>query len=744
MAQKSLYETIMETDLEAIPFEELEKMYDQAQHLGTPHGKNKAKYDEMMAKVTAAYNKAKGNEKDKQAPQGEDDKNKNQEDDNDAFMERVNSLNGMQYELDNEHRKAVNHLLIETEDGKGTRLQDEFVDMARLRVLVDNADNEQPLNKEQYKEAVDKELEAILGSMFTASANSNEDAPAQAERWKDLIEKQQTVSNKVASGVVSAHLMDTKAKADELAEKHNNKNFLAGFTSKLNKVVENTKKKLGNFFKQTWEYTKVMYKQGSWKEAVLGGGLAAGSILAAGTVVAAPIAAGLAAYSGWMAYKRTRPVVDAWHKEKEINGKDYKFKDFYKAHKRDVWKAGLYTVAGTAGVVAGVVGAVAPFVNTATDTAVILNGVRGAATTTRLAAIPAATTTPYVIDYFNAESKEDKKKALKNVAIAGGMSVAALGAAFFGSELIGEAHAAETPTSETPHAHTPVHSAWGEGESSDWRAPWGQGTGIDGAPAADGAEGAGSEASGSEASDGSDAYVHQFETRVPTDAEQAFYIKRLNIVPNSEAMVTNVEGEIVHLPKGMTAEQAIHLAAMDKLYYGDDTALKLLLDCDSVKGISAEEYFNNLHGKFVTDIHDPRGMGFPTDPNVKVDPRIHAKITKVDCDDVKIQRTVRGHTVEKPIEEVETTVVKNKLPPIDLSTLPRVHIENGLDALPKIPDIKIDIPQDVRVEIPSGHATDEFDALNQVGGNNPEPLDKPKTTLTDAQLAKALMDGLTK
>ena len=754
MAQ-NIFEKIKNSDLSAMSVADFDRLFAEiAKAGGKPRNMKKADYDAFIADMFAAREAAVMRENSQQqalaATDNKTDEPKATDEEKEKFAANIEAMNGMKYDPDADHRKMVNHLLIDTEDGKGARLQEELIEAANLKVLVDNAENDQPLDKEAYKTAVDKEIETIIGTMFKASANSNEDVKANSEKWRDLIDKQETISHKVASGVLSDYLMDAKAKANKLADKYENKNFLAGFTSRLNNVVKSAEKKLGKFFKQTWKTCKVMYKQGTWKESLLGGGLAFGSLLAAGTVVGAPISAGLAVYSAWVARKRVKPVIDAYHKEKEINGKDYKFSDFYASHKRDVWKAGLYTVAGAAGAVAGVVGAVAPFVNTATDTAVILNGVRGAATTTRLAAIPAATTTPYVIDYFNAETKEDRKQALKNIAITGGLSAVGMAGAVFGADLIGDANASEVApvdgaSADAPHA--PVHTEWGNGDNNDWRHPWGQGTGVGDAPADASADGSVDGTADGSSAEASDAYVHQFETRIPTPEEQAFYEKRLNLILDQEtrdAMIANAQSdEIVHLTKNMSPEQAIHLAVMDKLYYGDDTALKLLLECDSVKNINSEEFFNNLHGKFVTDMNDKLPMGFPTDPNYVADPNIYTKGVDPHCDDNKLI----GRMLRKTIVNIRETEVINHTPTVE-TTIPNEPVEikggHGDSALKIREQIggnePVELPEDrPDFTLPGGHASSKLQALGQLGGNNPVKVEVPDGfPLTDEEFSNVL------
>ena len=128
-------------------------------------------------------------------------------------------------------------------------------------------------------------------------------------------------------------------------------------------------------------------------------------------------------------------------------------------------------------------------------------------------------------------------------------------------------------------------------------------------------------------------------TEVPTQeytvgaSEQAVYERNLQIVKNSDIMVANVKDGIVDLPKGMTPEMAVNLARVQLLYYGDNTGLRILLDCDEVSKISSTGYFDNLASKFTDSCNDPHGVGFPKDPNYGyTDPSIYTRSVEVDCE----------------------------------------------------------------------------------------------------------------
>ena len=140
-------------------------------------------------------------------------------------------------------------------------------------------------------------------------------------------------------------------------------------------------------------------------------------------------------------------------------------------------------------------------------------------------------------------------------------------------------------------------------------------------------------------------------------------------------MVANIKDGIVDLPKGMTPEMAVNLARVEYLYYGDDTGLLILKDCDEVSKISSLDYFNHVASKFTDSCQAPHGVGFPKDPNYGyTDPNIYTSKINVDCDKTTIigGRTgghVPAHPVTTPTTPVTTpitpTAPATNLPPME-------------------------------------------------------------------------------
>jgi len=200
--------------------------------------------------------------------------------------------------------------------------------------------------------------------------------------------------------------------------------------------------------------------------------------------------------------------------------------------------------------------------------------------------------------------------------------------------------------------------------------------------------------------------------------EQAVYVRNLRIVQDSDLMVANVNDDIVKLPEGMTPEMAVNLGRVNLLYYGDDTALKLLRDCDEVRNISSVEYFSRLADKFTDSVQDPHGVGFPKDPNYGyTDPNIYTRSVHVDCDKTTIiPGRIGGHVppVTTPVEPANPTAPVQNLPPIEPTP---VTLRVDPTPIPThIDPVSVDQPT---VTAPEAPGELEQPVLKGVGGNGP-------------------------
>lgn len=183
-------------------------------------------------------------------------------------------------------------------------------------------------------------------------------------------------------------------------------------------------------------------------------------------------------------------------------------------------------------------------------------------------------------------------------------------------------------------------------------------------------------------------------------------------------MVANVNEDIVKLPEGMTPEMAVNLGRVNLLYYGDDTALKLLRDCDEVRNISSVEYFSRLADKFTDSVQDPHGVGFPKDPNYGyTDPNIYTRSVHVDCDKTTIiPGRIGGHVppVTTPVEPANPTAPVQNLPPIEPTP---VTLRVDPTPIPTYIDpVSVDQPT---VTAPEAPGELEQPVLKGVGGNGP-------------------------
>lgn len=549
------------------------------------------------------------------------------------------------YKADDETAKALGNINVVDEKGQKVDVAQEVTEAAKLRVEVDNAKTPTVMSAEDYNKAVHDEIAKVLGAIITVKHTQNaenqqlESAQKAGEELSGIYSGQQvTVDADSFAAGVSSHVAETSQKNEGLGKRFKNSAFFKGIKKRLSALDGKLENKFGEKYLKAKGIAENLVRQGTMKEAAIGGIVAGAAVATAGTVAAPVASLGAAVYAGWMGYRRLAPVFNRYKEEKKQN-KELKFGDFAKANKKEISKAALYGIVAGAGIVAGGLGAVYTATNSG---ATGLMAAAKTAGTVRTVAMGTVAVAPQAADIVTAKTKEERKKAVKRTVTAGGLfaAVTALGGLMHGNSA-----SAQTP--EDPQIlkdsdftnngdSTLVHpSDSTRVDSTD--------TGVVGGH--DGAD--------------NGAVVDAGEPEITVGArEQAFYIRRLSLVPNSDIMVANVNDGLVELPKGMTPEMAVNLARADELYYGNDKGLQALIDCEKAN-VDTKAYFRDLADKFVTQAGDPRGMmNYPTDPNYVADPRIHAQVTKIDCEDVKLHRTVSGghHPVHHPVHHTPAPV----------------------------------------------------------------------------------------
>ena len=371
---------------------------------------------------------------------------------------------------------------------------------------------------------------------------------------------------------------------------------------------------------------------------------------------------GMAAYGAWTYYRRVHPLYKAYKEEKGNNPEMKNFWQYIKAHKKDATFAGLYMLSSVASFGAAGAAVGQAFAQTNTVAQAAGNAFLHAKSAIAYTMVGSRCAT----DIAQAWGTPDMGKALKRSLISMGMCAVGYNLAHYVAEHAGNTDVVNTTTN-----------------------------------------------GGEEASSATN---HEYTV---SSREQMVYERNLRIVQNSDIMVANVKDGLVDLPKGMTPEMAVNLARVEMLYYGDDTALKVLLDCDEVSKISSVSYFDNLASKFTDSCSDPHGVGFPKDPNYGyADPNIYTRSIEVDCEKTVLHggRTVTPapdtHPIVTPAPEPEPTPAPTVTPapevvaPLDLvdDTVPEVE-PTPISAVEQTQPV-----QDTPLEQPH---------LKGVGGNTP-------------------------
>lgn len=609
-------------------------------------------------------------------------------------------------------RKYLGNLEVVNENGQKIDVAPNIIEIAKLKTTSELYNTTEPLTQESYNRRLRDNIDlSIYGIMAT---NNWVKGSTSAAQTKDnllsiLAGQKQSVSTAAVSGVMAAQVVSLSNFADKLADKFKKLSLASRFKDKVAAANANLKNKLKETYIKARTYSQILAEQGVYKDV--------GMAFVAG--LGGP--AGMAAFGAWTYYRRVHPMVKAYREEARVNPQMKNFWQYMKEHKKDTLMAGLYMGSSVASF--AIAGAQVASAITLSSTV----AQAGAASIAPLTQAKALTAAGVVLargatDIAQAwDNPEERGKAVKRAIFSLGM----YGVGYEIADHLAQSHhdTVSTPVSEQPASEnvTPMLDENHNGISDYIERPAEETAPLfkplpwqdNNVAAADTA----AVNSAPEAVAGEDVAASAHEYTVGA-REQAVYVRNLRIVQDSDLMVANVNDDIVKLPEGMTPEMAVNLGRVNLLYYGDDTALKLLRDCDEVRNISSVEYFSRLADKFTDSVQDPHGVGFPKDPNYGyTDPNIYTRSVHVDCDKTTIiPGRIGGHVppVTTPVEPANPTAPVQNLPPIEPT--PVTLRVDPTPIPPHIDPVSVDQPT---VTAPEAPRELEQPVLKGVGGNGP-------------------------
>lgn len=653
----------------------------------------------------------------------------------DGFYGNVNPLDDNDNDFE-ETRKYLNSLEVVDEEGNIKDVRQEIIDLAKLKTEADlhTADHNE-ITPQQYKSVLKDNVEqTVYSMMMTDGLVANGTQPQSQVQIRKQIDEafnggKKQISSKTASGVLGVKSQEMHSFADRLEAKFKGLPFVKKFKQKLKKVDENLTRKLGKPYVKARTYADMLAKSG------------AGYDIAMGFVAGFGGPVGLAAYGAYTFYRRSLPLYKAYKEEVKANPEKKGFINYMKQHKKDTVIASLYTASallsfGTAGALA------AANVAQAAGAAQTISSLDQATRYFSHAKAGLAASTVAVRGFAdiyearknNGNVKSAVKRTLASVALFGvGYGLREYLAADHqngGKTGLAEPHpsAGNDPVSQIvdenhngipDHIERPVENSSSQGNGI--HAPWqdnatGQQIAAENAPAPVAENTLAADANAAEYTVGA--------------REQSVYERNLVYVKDSDIMVSNVNDGLVALPKGMTPEMAVNLARVEQLYYGNDTTLKILMDCDEIKGVHFTEemklaHLNKVAAMFTDKCSEPYGVGFPRDPDYGyVDPNIRVDLVNTgDCDDETKLRYVRGSNTQpsKPITPVRPV---DPVTPVE----PVTPVQTEPEPLPPLgtpvkPDLHVDpapLPDHIDpVNIPAEPAGDEYQPYEGKGhGSN--------------------------
>ena len=602
-------------------------------------------------------------------------------------------------------RKYLQNMIVVDEQGNKIDLSSNVVEVAKLKTIADLSILAEPITPELYKAQLRDNMDmSIYGIMMTnLSSQGNASSYELKQPMREMLDgKTQTVTAANASGVLASQIVSLNTFADNLNNQTHNASLAQKFKARVIEANTSLTQKLKETYIKARTYAQILQEQGVWADV--------GMAFVAG--FGGP--AGMAAYGAWTYYRRVHPLYKAYREEKKNNPEMKSFWKYLGKHKKDTMFAGLYMASSVASfAVAGV--AVSQAMAHGTSLAQVGTASVAPLVQAKAGIALATVATRCTTDIAQAWGTPDMDKAVKRSLFSLGLygvgyaSAQYLANALHNSSAEAPTNTAETPTHnpETQVTHntdsvsqTPTHPVE-KGDSIFKPLPW-----QDYATETQSTDTTAVEKPALDNSTVTET-VNTSNTEYTVGArEQAVYERNLKIVDKSVVMVANVKDGTVELPKGMTPEMAVNLARVEMLYYGDDTGLKVLLDCEEVSKISSTSYFNNLASKFTDSCSDPHGVGFPKDPNYGyADPNIYTRSIEVDCEKTILHggRTV---TSEQPIE--------TKIP------TPQENINPDKQPVAPTPDTPTQTPTEVEnLTHPANNTPLEPPHLEGKGGNTP-------------------------
>ena len=593
-------------------------------------------------------------------------------------------------------RAYLNNMVVVDAQGKQVDVSANIIEIAKLKTAADLTSSAEPLSQEVYNNRLRDNIDmSIYGIMMTNLVSNSNNSPETFQKSMNamLDGQKQTVTTASASAILATQVVTLNKFADNLVSKFKSLNLAQRFKNKVEQANANLTQKLKDTYVKARTYAQILQEQGALADVGMAFVGAAGGPL------------GMAAYGAWTYYRRVHPLYKAYREEKKNNPEMKSFWKYLGKHKKDAMFAGLYMASSVASfAVAGVAAAQAITHGTTMVQASVAPLVQAKAAIA-FSTVAARCTT----DIAQAWGTPDMSKAIKRSI----GSIAMYGVGYELAHALAGAHdGASADHSATPaHTETPSQAPVEAGDSVAVKPfPWQENmpdnsaadTSVD-APADHGT------AVQAEQATVADGATHEYTVGA---REQAVYVRNLKIVDKADIMVANVKDDIVELPKGMTPEMAVNLARVQLLYYGDDTGLKILLDCDEVSKISSTGYFDNLASKFTDSCNAPYGVGFPKDPNYGyVDPNIYTRSIEVDCEKTILHggRTVTTEPTPAPEQPIET-----KIP------TPQENINPDQQPVAPTPDTPTQTPTEVEnLTQPETETPLEPPHLEGKGGNTP-------------------------
>lgn len=622
-------------------------------------------------------------------------------------------------------RKYLGNL--EVVDGKGKKvdLTPNIIEVAKLKTTADLYNSTQPLTQDVYnqhlRDNIDMGIYGIMmvNNLVKPSATRQSMTEVQNSLNSILSGQKQTVTATSASSIMGAQIVSLTNFASELSNKFKKLDLVSRFKTKVEEANINLTQKLKDTYVKARTYAQILAEQNVLADV----GMAA--------VAGFGGPAGMAAFGAWTYYRRVHPLIKAYKEERQANPKMKNFWQYMGEHRKDTLLAGLYM--GASVVSFGIAGAqVIPAITQSATAAQIGTAAVAPLVHAKMAMAAGVVAARGATDIAAEWNTENRGKAVKRALFSLGM----FGVGYEVADYLAHSHhdTLDMPKG-TPVATQPVatdnsvmldnnHNGISDyiERPADEAAPIFKPLPWQEAPVADHSGVVASHA-GTETvvSTGSVAAHHEYTVGTH---EQMVYERNLHIVKDSDIMVANIKDGIVDLPKGMTPEMAVNLARVEYLYYGDDTGLLILKDCDEVSKISSLDYFNHVASKFTDSCQAPHGVGFPKDPNYGyTDPNIYTSEINVDCDKTTIigGRTgghIPAHPVTTPTTPV-TTPIAPATPPAPATNLPPMEatpVSLRVDPAPLPTHIN---PVDVSQPAADAPNTLEQPVLKGVGGNVP-------------------------